>query len=143
MQPVQRHPGLAPKVRRWVTPRTKTMLSTLPAPILLDIAIFFTALSWGLGFYLVDKRVYIFASLAVGCFVCLFGYSVESLGAPPWAVVAAPVPLDLLLLWYVLRKPRKMAVAYVSIWAIYIVIHILLSALLGYDSLIPAWRLHS
>jgi hypothetical protein len=120
-----------------------TMLNALPAPILLDIAIIFTALSWGLGLYLVDKRVYIFASLAVGCFVCLFGYSVASLGAPLWAVVAAPVPLDLLLLWYVLRKPRKMAVAYVSIWAIYIVIHILLSALLRYDSLIPAWRLHS
>jgi hypothetical protein len=120
-----------------------TMLNALPAPILLDIVIIFTALSWGLGLYLVDKRVYIFASLAVGCFVCLFGYSVESLGAHPWAVVAAPVPLDLLLLWYVLRKPRKMAVAYVSIWAIYIVIHILLSALLRYDSLIPAWRLHS
>jgi hypothetical protein len=64
-------------------------------------------------------------------------------GCAPWAVVAAPVPLDLLLLWCVLRKPRKMAVAYVSIWAIYIVIHTLLSALLRYDSLIPAWRLHS
>ncbi len=51
------------------------MLNTLPAPILLDIAIFFTALSWGLGLYLVDKKVYVFASLAVGCFVCLFGYS--------------------------------------------------------------------
>lgn len=85
------------------------MLNALPAPILLDIAIIFTALSWGLGLYLVDKRVYIFASLAVGCFVCLFGYSVASLGAPVWAVVAAPVPLDLLLLWYVLRKPRQMA----------------------------------
>ena len=119
------------------------MLSGLPAPVLLDIAIFFTGLSWGIGFYLVDRRVYIFASLAIGCFVCLFGYSVESLGAPAWAVVAAPVPLDLLLLWYVLRKPRKMALAYVSIWAIYIVIHILLSVLLRYDSLIPAWRLHS
>jgi len=119
------------------------MLNGLPPPILLDIAIVFTALSWGLGFYLVDKRVYIFTSLAVGCFVCLFGYSVESLGAPSWAVVAAPVPLDVLLLWYVLRKPRKMAVAYVSILAIYIVIHIVLSALIRYDSLIPAWRLHS
>jgi hypothetical protein len=51
--------------------------------------------------------------------------------------------LDILLLWYVLRKPRKMAIAYVLIWAIYIVIHIFLSALLHYDSLIPAWRLHS
>ena len=119
------------------------MLNALPAPILLDIAIIFTARSWGIGLYLVDKRVYIFASLAVGCFVCLFGYSVASLGAPLWAVVAAPVPLDLLLLWYVLRKPRKMAVAYMSIWAIYIGIHILLSAFLRYDSLIPAWRLHS
>ena len=86
------------------------MLNSLSAPILLDIAIFFTALSWGLG-YLVDRRVYLFASLAVGCFVCLFGYSVESLDAPPWAVVAAPIPLDFLLLWYALRKLRKMLLA--------------------------------
>ena len=119
------------------------MLSTLPAPVLLDIRIFFTGLSWGLGFYLVDGRVYIFASLAIGCFVCLFGYSVESLGAPAWAVVAAPVPLDLLLLWYVLRKPRKMALAYVLTWAIYIIFHTLLSSLFRFDSLIPPWRLHS
>jgi hypothetical protein len=119
------------------------VLNQLPAAILLDVAIFFTALAWGLGFYLIDRRVYIFAPLAIGCFVCLFGYSVESLGAPVWAVVAAPVPLDILFLWYVLRKPRKMALAYVSIWAIYIVFHIFLSATLHYDSLIPAWRLHS
>ncbi|MGC2765939.1 MAG: hypothetical protein WB607_10590 [Candidatus Acidiferrum sp.] len=118
------------------------MLGTLPTPILLDIAIFLTALSWGLGFFIADRKVYLFASLAIGCFVCLFGYSVESVGAPPWAVVAAPVPLDILLLWYVLRKPRKMAVAYVSTWTIYIALHILLSSLLRYDSLIPAWRLH-
>ena len=119
------------------------MLGMLPTPILLDIAILFTALSWGLGFFIADRKVYLFASLAIGCFVCLFGYSVESVGAPPWTVVAAPVPLDILLLWYVLRKPRKMAIAYVSTWAIYIVLHIVLSSLLRYDSLIPAWRLHS
>ncbi|MGC1168777.1 MAG: hypothetical protein WA886_07730, partial [Candidatus Acidiferrales bacterium] len=119
------------------------MLGMLPTPILLDIAILFTALCWGLGFFIADRKVYLFASLAIGCFVCLFGYSVESVGAPPWAVVAAPVPLDILLLWYVLRKPRKMAIAYVSTWAIYIVLHIVLSSLLRYDSLIPAWRLHS
>src|ERR1035441_7244162 len=124
-------------------PNEATMLNALPAPILLDIAIVFTALAWGLGFYLVDKRVYIFASLAIGCFVCLLGYSVESLGAPAWAVVAAPIPVDVLLLWYVLKKPRKMVVAYVSIWAIYIVIHMCLSALLRYDFLIPPWKLHS
>jgi hypothetical protein len=119
------------------------MLNDLPAPILLDIAIIFTALAWGLGFYVVDKKAYVFTSLAIGCFVCLLGYSVESLGAPAWAVVAAPVPLDVLLLWYVLRNPRKMAIAYVSIWAIYTVFHVVLSAGLRYDSLIPAWRLHS
>ena len=118
------------------------MLGTLPAPILLDIAILFTALSWGLGFFIADRKVYVFASLAIGCFVCLFGYSVESVGAPPWAVVAAPVPLDILLLWYVLRRSRSMVIAYASIWAIYIVLHVLLSSLLRYDSLIPAWRLH-
>ncbi len=92
------------------------MLSTLPAPILLDVAIFFTALSWGLGMYLADRKVRLFASLAIGCFVCLFGYSVESLGAPLWAVLAAPIPLDIFLLWYVVRKPRKMLFAYAAIW---------------------------
>ena len=119
------------------------MLNSLPARILLDIAIFFTALSWGLGAYLVDRKVYLFASFAIGCFVCLFGYSVESLGAPTWAVVASPIPLDFLPLWYVLRKLRKMLLAYVAIWAIYLGFHILLSSLLHYDSLIRAWRLHS
>jgi hypothetical protein len=118
-------------------------MNSLPAPILLDIAIFFTALSWGSGLYLVDKKPHVFASLAIGCFVCLLGYSVQSVGAPIWMVVAAPIPLDFLLLWYVLRTLRKMLLAYVLIWAIYIVFHVLLSSVLHYDSLIPAWRLHS
>lgn len=119
------------------------MLNSLPAPILLDIAIFFTALSWGLGMYLVDRKAHVFASLAIGCFVCLLGYSVQSVGAPIWLVVAAPIPLDFFLLWYVLRGLRNMLLAYVAIWAIYIVFHVLLSSLLHFDSLIPAWRLHS
>jgi hypothetical protein len=119
------------------------MFNTLPAPILLDIAILFTALSWGVGFYVADRKAHVFASLAIGCFVCLLGYSVASLGSPVWVVVAVPVPLDLLLLWYVLRTPRKMVIAYPTIWLIYIVIHIVVSAFFRYDSLIPAWRLHS
>ncbi len=118
-------------------------MNSLPAPILLDIAILFTALSWGLGFYIVDKKVYAFASLAIGCFVCLLGYSVQSVGAPTWLVVAAPIPLDFVLLWYVLRNLRKMLLAYVAIWVIYIMFHVLLSLLFHYDSLVPVWRLHS
>jgi len=43
------------------------MLGALPTPILLDIAILFTALCWGLGFYIADRKVYLFASLAIGC----------------------------------------------------------------------------
>jgi hypothetical protein len=119
------------------------MLNSLPTPILLDISILFTALAWALGFYVADRRAHVFASLAIGCFVCLIGYSVVSLNTPGWAVVPTLLPLDLLLLWYVLRKPRKMAIAYISTWACYLVFHIALSALLRYDSLIPAWRLHS
>lgn len=103
------------------------MFDTLPAPILLDIAILFTALSWGVGFYVADRKAHVFASLAIGCFVCLLGYSVASLGAPVWVVVAVPVPLDVLLLWYVLRSPRKMVIAYPTIWLIYIAIHVVLS----------------
>ena len=119
------------------------MLNQLPNVVLLDIAIFFTALSWFLGMYVVSKRAYIFASVAIGCLVCLLGYTIESLGAPVWVVVAGPIPLDLLLLWYVLRNPKQMVLAYPLIWVIYILIHIPLSSLLQYDSLIPAWRLHS
>jgi hypothetical protein len=77
------------------------MLRALPTPILLDIAILLTAFCWRLRFFIADRKTYFFAPLAIACFVCLFGYSVESLGAPAWAVVAAPVPLDILLLWYV------------------------------------------
>jgi hypothetical protein len=118
------------------------MLNALPAPVLLDIAILFTAFAWCLGFYLVDKKAYLFDSLAIGCFVCLLGYSVASAGAPVWAVVAAPIPLDVLLLWYVLRSARKMLLAYPVIWAIYIALHLFLSSVIRYDSLIPSWKLH-
>lgn len=119
------------------------MLNSLPAPFLLEITIFVTALSWGLRAYLVDRKVYVFASLAIASFVCLFGYNIQNLGAPLWVVVAAPIPLDFLLLWYVLRTLRKMFLAYVMIWAIYLVFHVLFSAILHYDSLVPRWRLHS
>lgn len=118
-------------------------LSSLPSPVLLDIAVLFTSLAWGLGFYVVERRAYVVASLATGCFVCLIGYSAASLGAPAWAIIAAPVPVDIAMLWYVLRLPRKMFLSYAAIWAIYIAMHISLSALLHYDSLIPSWRLHS
>jgi hypothetical protein len=47
------------------------MLNTLPTPILLDIAIIFTALSWGLGFYVADKKVYFLRrSPSVVSYVC-------------------------------------------------------------------------
>ena len=49
------------------------MLGTLPAPILLDIAILFTALSWGLGFFIADRKVYLFASLAIGVLSACLG----------------------------------------------------------------------
>ena len=119
------------------------MLSHLPAIILFEIAILFTSLAWGLGFYLVDRKVHLVLSLATGCFVCLIGYSAVALNAPVWGVIAAPLPVDFAMLWYVMRTPRKMALAYPAIWAIYIVMHIGLSSTVHYDSLIPAWHLHS
>ena len=119
------------------------MLKPLPGPILLDFAILLTSFCWGMGFYIADRRLRIFAPLAIGGFVCLTGYSAESLGAPIWLVVAAPIPLDFVLLWYVMRRPRPMLIAYASTWAIYLVVHVAISALFRYDFLIPAWKLHS
>lgn len=119
------------------------MLNSLPGPIQLDVAIVATALAWGLGFLIADRRVHLFSALAIGCFVVLIGYSVASLGAPPWLVIAAPTAMDFLLLWYVMRTPRKMVVAYASTWVIYLGLHVALSSLLRYDYLIPAWHLHA
>jgi hypothetical protein len=119
------------------------MPESIPPIILLDVAIFFTALSWCFGLGIAAKKLYIISSLAIGCFVCLLGYSVQSLGAPGWAVIAAPVVLDIFILWYLLRRPRKMALAYITIWLNYTLFHILLSSLCHFDSLIPVWKLHS
>jgi hypothetical protein len=119
------------------------MLSSLPGPIQLDIAILATALAWSLGFLIADRRVHLFASLAIGCFVVLIGYSVASLGARPWLVIATPTACDFLLLWYVMRTPRKMVIAYLSTWIIYVGLHVMLSAGLRYDYLIPPWHLHA
>jgi uncharacterized protein (DUF983 family) len=119
------------------------MLNALPSVVQLDISILFTALAWGLGFYLADRRAYVFASLSIGCIVCLAGYTVASLNAPAWVVVPSLIPLDILLSWYVLRKPRKIAAAYVATWRIYVVFHVGLSAFFRYDDLIPSWKLHA
>jgi len=118
------------------------MFNQLPAIVQFDIAIIFTSLAWGLGFYIVDRKADVVLSLATGCFVCLIGYTAGSLQAPPWLVIAAPLPVDFAMLWYVMRTPRRMLMAYPLIWAIYIVFHILLSVSLHYDYLIPPWRLH-
>jgi hypothetical protein len=119
------------------------MLNSLPAAVLLDIAILATALSWSIGFYAADRRFHLFASLAIGCFVVLCGFTVGSLGSPAWVVFLAPLPLDFLLLWYVMRVPRKMAISYVTAWVVYVALHVVLSVSVHYDSLIPPWRLHA
>ena len=127
-----------------ITSRVEEPYDQFPAPTnIVGCRDFTDRYLLGSWVYIADKRLYVFAPLAIGCFVCLLGYSIASLRAPAWLVVAGPLPLDILLLWYVLRKPRKMLVAYGAIWAIYILIHILMSAIVRYDSLIPAWRLHS
>lgn len=118
------------------------MLQSLPAVIQFDLAILATALAWAIGFYIADRRWHVFASLAIGCFVCLIGWSVGSLNAPAWLVVAAPIPFDFLLQWYVLRSWRKIAIAYPCTWAAYTLLHMALSAGLRYDYLIPPWKLH-
>lgn len=83
------------------------MLNALPAPILLDIAIIFTALSWGLGLYLVDKRVYFFASLAIGCFVCLLGVQRRELGCACVGSGCRPASLGFVATLVCIKKAPK------------------------------------
>jgi hypothetical protein len=118
------------------------MLNNLPPAILLDISILAATLAWGMGFYIADRRIHLISAFAIGGLVVLAGYSLGSTGAPAWLVIAGPTALDFLPLWYVMRTLRKMTIAYVSTWLIYIGLHILLSAALHYDNLIPPWHLH-
>ncbi len=118
-------------------------MNTLPAVLQLDLSILFTALAWGLGFFLAVRRVYLFQTIAIGCIVCLSGYTLACLNAPLWLVVPALIPLDILLAWYVLRKPAKIAMAYASSWMFYAAFHVVLSFWFRCDWLIPAWKLHA
>jgi len=118
-------------------------MNTLPGVLQLDFAILFTAIAWGLGFFLASRRVYLFQTVAIGCIVCLAGYTVASLNAPAWLVVPSLIPLDILLAWYVLRKPGKIATAYAASWVFYAAFHVALSFWFRCDWLIPSWKLHA
>jgi hypothetical protein len=118
-------------------------VNTLPAVVQLDISIFFTSLAWGLGLFLASRRIYLFQAVSIGCMVVLAGYTEVGLNMPSWLAVPALIPLDILLAWYVLRTPRKIAISYVSSWVFYVLFHVGLSFWFHGDWLIPAWKLHA
>lgn len=110
---------------------------------LTGVAILFTALSYLCGIYVVERKVRVAGSLLIGAVVVLTGYLMAILRAPLWVIVAAPVPLGFLLLLLQMKNAKRTTAAYFCTWGFYLVFHVLLSSVFRYDSLLPAWRLHS
>lgn len=109
--------------------------------IAVGVAVLATALALAFGTSLVARRLIIVAPLLIAAAVVLIGYAIGESFAPTWVAFAAPFPVGLVLLWLVLgRSVRKVLVAYLLTWLMYGMLHVLLSGLFGYHSLIPVWQ---
>ena len=110
---------------------------------LLAVSILLTALAYVVGIYVATKHVRLKGPLLIGFVVVLAGYLTSYAGTPIWLVIMVLVLIGFLMLTYLLKDIRKTVTAYALTWAAYLVFHVLLSSVARYDSLIPAWRLHS
>lgn len=119
------------------------MLNSLSPPALTAIAILLTATSYFCAGLIIQHVPRMLGSLVIGAAVVLTGYLMASLHAPMWLIVAAPIPLGFLLLLYQVKNLRMTSLIYLVTWVVYLSFHIIFSAGLHYDSLMPAWRLHS
>lgn len=107
------------------------------------IAILFTALSYFLSDRTLYKRLHFWQPLMIGLVVVIAGALADLLHAPMWLIIIIPFVLGVGLLWSFLRMRKVLIYTYVLTWVYYSVFHIILSSVFKFDSLIPAWKLHS
>ena len=107
------------------------------------LAILFTSLAYFLGDIFLFHMLSWWQPLIIGASVVLLGAMVEKLQAPMWLIIITPFPVGMfLLLWFMDWNLSKWFYTYCLTLGIYIVLHIVLSALFKFHSLIPAWKLH-
>ncbi|QGH36696.1 hypothetical protein GI584_22725 [Gracilibacillus salitolerans] len=106
------------------------------------LSVVLTTLSYFLGSQLIMNDIAIWQSVVIGFSVVSLGALTESLGAPIWLIVLVPIPIGMLLLYLFLNKPLHIwLLTYITVLALYTVIHVIMSYFFRFHSLIPAWRL--
>jgi hypothetical protein len=108
------------------------------------VAVIFTALSYLVGFYIIQRKFKVLKSLLIGFVVVTIGYGSALLNFPIFLIVLMPIPFGLLLLYlFSDRNIKTTATTYILTWMMYIIFHIFLSYTFHFHSLIPSWKLSS
>jgi len=106
------------------------------------LSIVLTSLSYFLGSLFVSNQIAIWQALVIGSLVVSLGALTEAFHAPIWLIVLTPFPVGMLLLYLFLNKPlHTWFITYITILAIYTIIHVIMSYFFEFHSLIPAWKL--
>ncbi|WP_102028891.1 hypothetical protein [Salirhabdus sp. Marseille-P4669] len=106
------------------------------------LSVVLTSLSYFFGSTLLKSYLALWQASLIGISVVSIGAITEALGAPIWLIVLMPFPVGMLLLYLFLKKPfSKWLITYVTVLALYTVIHVVMSFCFQFHSLIPAWKL--
>lgn len=106
------------------------------------LSIVLTSLSYFLGSFLVKSNIAVWQAFIIGISVVSLGALTEVFNAPIWLIVLLPFPVGMMLLYLFLNKPlQAWFLTYITILALYSMIHIIMSYFFEFHSLIPAWKL--
>lgn len=106
------------------------------------LSIFLTSMSYFLGSALLKNNIAIWQAFVIGISVVSLGALTEALNAPIWLIILIPFPVGMLLLYLFLKQPLHVwFLTYLTILALYSVIHVIMSYFFRFHSLIPAWKL--
>ena len=106
------------------------------------LAIGLTAVSYFIGSMLLSNGLSVLQALMIGASVVLLGAITEALKAPIWLIILVPFPVGMMMLFLFLSAPVPIwFMTYLITLAIYTAIHIIMSLLFKFHSLIPAWKL--
>lgn len=110
--------------------------------IKLLFAILLTSLAYFLGDLVTADQLFLWHPFIIGGSVVLAGAFVEKVNAPMWLIIVMPFPIGMVLLYLFLNDTiLTWFMTYAATLLIYIVIHIIASALFRFHSLIPAWKI--
>lgn len=110
--------------------------------IKLLLAILLTSLAYFLGDLVTAAQLFLWQPFVIGGTVVIAGALVEKVNASMWLIIAVPFPIGMVLLYLFINDTiLTWFMTYAATLLIYIVIHIIASALFRFHSLIPAWKI--